>query len=102
MKRKIMKRIPTLIVKWFANKLGYKIAMLKASNGTTIIEGDKELLRYVDISGYFFKKEPLSRIHKTPTSAKEMFLAEPKPDVSNKPHITKLTPEQLKELGIKH
>ena len=73
-----MKRIPTLIVKWFANKLGYKIAMLKASNGTTIIEGDKELLRYVDISGYFFKKEPLSRIKpsKTPTSAKEMFLAE--------------------------
>jgi hypothetical protein len=24
-----MKRIPTLIVKWLANKLGYKIAMLK-------------------------------------------------------------------------
>ena len=99
-----MKRIPTLIVKWFANKLGYKIAMLKAAKGTTTIEGDKELLRYVDITGYFFKKDPLSRIqpHKTPTSAKEMFLAEPKPDVSNKPHITKLTPEQLKELGLKH
>ena len=30
-----------------------------------------------------------------------MFLAEPKPDVSNKPHITKLTPEQLKELGLR-
>lgn len=99
-----MKRIPTLIVKWLANKLGYKIAMLKAAKGTTTIEGDKELLRYVDITGYFFKKDPLSRIqpHKTPTSAKEMFLAEPKPDVSNKPHITKLTPEQLKELGLKH
>ena len=35
---------------------------LKAEKGTTTIEGDKELLRYVDISGYFFKKEPLSLI----------------------------------------
>jgi hypothetical protein len=47
-----------------SNKFGYKIAMLKASNGTTTIEGDKELLRYVDISGYFFKKEPLNRTSK--------------------------------------
>jgi hypothetical protein len=56
-----MKRIPTLIVKWFANKLGYKIVMLKAEKGTTTIEGDKELLRYVDISGYFFKKKPIKQ-----------------------------------------
>ena len=56
-----MKRIPTLIIKWVANKLGYKIAMLKATQGTTIIEGDKEFLRYVDITGYFFKKEPIKR-----------------------------------------
>ena len=65
-----MKRIPTLIVKWFANKLGYKIAMIKIGGeipGITI-EGDKELLRYVDITGYAFKKEPLSRIHKTTTN----------------------------------
>ena len=55
------KRIPTLIVKWLANKLGYKIVMLKAKNGTTTIEGDREVLRYTDISGYFFKKEPLKR-----------------------------------------
>lgn len=92
------------LIKWLSHKMGYKIAMIKIGGeipGITI-EGDKELLRYVDITGYSFKKEPLSRVHKTPTSAKEMFLAEPKPDVSNKPHITKLTPEQLKELGIKH
>lgn len=97
-----MKRIPTLIVKWLANKLGYKIAMLKAAKGTTTIEGDKELLRYIDITGYFFKKEPLLRIQpsKTPTSAKEMFLAEPKPDVTKLQPITKLTSEQLKELGL--
>lgn len=97
-----MKRIPTLIVKWLANKLGYKVAMVKALNGTTYIEGDNELLRYTDLSGYLFKKEPLSRIqpHKTPTSAKEMWLADPTPDVSNVPPITKLTPEQLIEIGL--
>ena len=91
------------LIKWLSHKMGYKIAMIKIGGeipGITI-EGDKELLRYVDITGYTFKKEPLSRIHKTPTTAKEMFLAEPKPDVSNKPHITKLTPEQLKELRLK-
>ena len=59
-----MKRAPIQIVKWFANILGYKIVMLKAKNGTTTIEGDREVLPYVDISGYFFKKEPLSRIKK--------------------------------------
>ena len=80
-----MKRVPTLIVKWLTNKLGYKIAMLKATKGTTTIEGDKELLRYVDIIGYFFKKEPLKRTYPKFT--------EPEP-------IKPLTPEQLKELGL--
>jgi len=101
-----MKRLHVKFIKWLSNKFGYKIAMLKASNGTTTIEGDKELLRYVDISGYFLKKEPRIQsskalcVHKTPTSAKEMFLAEPKPDVSKIPPIKKLTHEQLKELGL--
>ena len=97
-----MNRIHIKFIKWLSNKFGYKIAMLKASIGTTTIEGDKELLRYVDVSGYFFKKEPLSRVQssKAPTSAKEMFLAEPKPDISDIVPIKPLTPEQLKELGI--
>jgi len=56
-----MKRIHVNFIKWISNKFGYKIVMLKANNGATTIEGDKELLRYVDISGYFFKREPLSR-----------------------------------------
>ena len=80
-----MKRIPILIVKWLANKFEYKIVMLKAKNGTTIIEGDKELLKYVDISGYFFKKEPLKR---------------QLPKMTEPESFTPLTPEQLKELGI--
>ena len=92
------------LIKWLTHKMGYKIAIIKIGGevpGITI-DGDKELLRYVDITGYTFKKEPLSRIQssKAPTSAKEMFLAEPKPDISGIAPITKLTSEQLKELGL--
>ena len=92
------------LINWLAHKMGYKIAMIKIGGevpGITI-DGDKELLRYVDITGYTFKKEPVSRIQssKAPTSAKEMFLAEPKPDISGIAPITKLTSEQLKELGL--
>jgi len=82
-----MKRIPTLIVKWLANKLGFKIAMIKIGGeipGITI-DGDKELLKYVDITGYTFKKEPLKRIYPK--------FVEPEP-------IKPLTKEQLKELGL--
>jgi hypothetical protein len=97
-----MKRLHVKLIKWISNKFGYKIAMLKASNGTTTVEGNIELLRYVDISGYFFKKEPISRIQasRTPRSAKEMFLAEPVPNIDNVKPINKLTHQQLKELGL--
>lgn len=57
-----MNRLHVKFIKWVANKFGYKIAMVKSLNGTTFIEGDNELLRYTDLSGYLFKKEPLSRI----------------------------------------
>lgn len=99
---KIMKRFPTLFVKWLVNRFGYKIVMLKARNGTITIEGNIKLLKYVDTSGYFFNKEPLKRIQasKAPTTAKEMFLAEPIPNIDNVKPITKLTYEQLKELGL--
>lgn len=97
-----MSRLHVKLIKWISNKFGYKIAMLKASNGTTTIEGNIELLRYVDISGYFFKKEPISRIQKSkaPRSAKEMFLAEPVPNIDNVKPIVKLTSKQLKYLGL--
>jgi len=83
-----MKRYPVLFIKWLANRFGYNIAMIKIGGkvpGITI-EGDKELLRYVDITGYSFKKEPLKR-----TFPK---FVEPEP-------IKPLTSEQLKELGLK-
>jgi len=80
-----MKRLHIKFIKWLSNRFGYKIIMLKAKNGTTAFEGDRELLRYVDVSGYFFKKEPLKRTYPK--------FIEPEP-------IKPLTPEQLKELGI--
>jgi hypothetical protein len=67
--------------------MGYKIAMIKIGGeipGITI-DGDKELLRYVDITGYSFKKEPLKRTY---------------PKFVESEPIKPLTPKQLKELGI--
>ena len=83
-----MKRIPALIVKWLANKLGFKVVMLKAANGTVTIEGDMELLRYVDDMGYFFKKEPLSR-HKPKAQV-----------ISQDEKLKQVTIDNLKNLGI--
>ena len=80
-----MNRIHIKFIKWISNKFGYKIIMLKAGNGTTTIEGDKEVLRYIDVPGYFFKKEPLKRTY---------------PKVKKPKPIKPLTPEQLKELGL--
>jgi len=84
-KNNVMNRLHVKFIKWLSNKLGYKIVMLKAADGTTTIEGDKDLLRYVDISGYFFKKEPLKRTYPK--------FIEPEP-------IKPLTPEQLREIGL--
>jgi len=80
-----MNKICIIFIKWLTKKLGFKLVMLKAKSGNIIIEGDKELFRYVDITGYFFKKDPLKREY-------------PKP---HQPSLVRpLTPEQLKELGI--
>ncbi len=78
-----MKRLHIKFIKWLSKSFGYKIVMLKAKNGTTTIEGDREVLPYVDISGYFFKKEPLKRRY---------------PKFIEHEPIKPLPPEQLKEL----
>jgi hypothetical protein len=67
--------------------MGYKIAMIKIGGEipNITIDGDKELLRYIDITGYIFKKEPLKRTFPKST--------EPEP-------IKPLTSEQLKEIGL--
>ena len=58
---KKIKRFPALCIKFIANCYGYKIGMIKVGKGKTIIEGDREVLRYFDIPGYVFKKEPFNR-----------------------------------------
>lgn len=80
-----MERLHIKLIKWLSNKFGYKIVMLKAKNGTTTIEGNREVLPYVDISGYFFKKEPLKRTY---------------PKFVGPEPIKPLTSEQLKEIGL--
>ena len=75
------------LIKWLTHKMGYKIAMIKIGGevpGITI-DGDKELLQYVDITGYTFKKEPIKRTYPK--------FVEPEP-------IKPLTTQQLKELGL--
>lgn len=57
-----LKRIPAFLIKFIANLYGYKIGMVKVANGETIMEGDREILRYFDISGYVEKKEPINKI----------------------------------------
>lgn len=56
-----MKRLNVKFIKWLSHLFGYKIVMLKGGNGKCNIEGDRCVYPYVDITGYFFKKEPLKR-----------------------------------------
>ena len=82
-----MNRIHVKFIKWLSNEFGYKIAMIKIGGEIPeiIIEGDKELLKYVDITGYTFNKDPLKRVVSKPSKS------EP---------IKSLTAEQLKEIGL--
>ena len=75
------------IIKWLSHKMGFKIAMIKIGGEVPgiIIDGDKELLRYIDITGYAFKKDPLKRTYPK--------FVKPEP-------IKPLTPKQLKEIGL--
>ena len=58
-----MKRLNVRFIKWLSNKFGFKIVMVKTGSGNIQIEGDKDLLRYTDVVGYTFKKEPLKRTY---------------------------------------
>ena len=79
-----MKKLQLKLAKWLFNQAGYKIAAIKItpiSNvltyvlgddvpknvytgvPTIFIEGDKELLRYLDITGYTANKTPLKRVY---------------------------------------
>ena len=46
---------------WLSNKLGFKIVMLNTINKHVNTYGDKDLIKYVDITGYYCELEPLRR-----------------------------------------
>lgn len=56
-----MKRLSIKLFKWILNKFGYKIAILKVKNDRIDVQGDEDLLKYIDITGYFFKSKPIKR-----------------------------------------
>ena len=76
-----MKKLQLRLAKWLLKRLEYKFIAIKQLPVTTqygerlikhnvytetptlFIEGDKELLKYVDTTGYLSKKEPLRRTY---------------------------------------
>ena len=60
MERKIIKTIV-----WLINKMGYKVAMIRAKDGCVDYEGNKELIRYIDHLGYIRKMDPIKRDFQT-------------------------------------
>ena len=68
------------IAKGILKLQGYKIVIIRVQNGYTHIDGDKELLKYTDITGFLYNKEPLKRTY---------------PEFIEREPIKPLTPEQL-------
>ena len=98
-----MKKLQLKLAKHLFKRLGYKIAAIKQTPitnryGETVIkhnayaeiptlhiEGDKELLRYIDFMGYIGGKDPLRRVYDTPEF----------------PHaINKLSPDVIAEIEL--
>lgn len=79
-----MKKLQLKLAKYLFKRLGYKITAIKQTPitnrygekvikhnvyteiPTLFIEGDKELLRYTDVTGYIYGKDPLKREYDTP------------------------------------
>lgn len=81
-----MKRLQLRLAKWLLKRLDYKFIAVKAAIGHTDIEGDRELLVYVDMMGFLFKKEPLRR--------------EVEPEFPWPTPISKLPPEVVAEIAL--
>ena len=75
-----MKRLQLRLAKWLLRRLDYQYVAIKQipTHNTVIkhnvyteiptlfIEGDNELLKYVDTTGFLTKKEPLRRAYNVP------------------------------------
>ena len=47
-----MKKLLRKLAKYIYNKQGFKIACIRVEDGTTDIDGDKQLLKYLNILNY--------------------------------------------------
>lgn len=56
-----MNRLKFRLAKWLLHSDGFRFAAIKAKEGNIWIDGDIDLLRYTDTTGYLWKKEPLKR-----------------------------------------
>lgn len=56
-----MNRLKFRLAKWLLHSDDLRFVAIKANKGKIWIDGDKDLLRYTDTSGYLWKKEPLKR-----------------------------------------
>lgn len=94
-----MKKLQLKLAKWLLKRLDYRFVAIKQTSisnvatyvhgdvaSTLFIEGDKELLMYVDTLGYLTKKEPLRR--------------EVKPEFPWPTPISKLPPEVVAEIAL--
>lgn len=94
-----MKKLQLKIAKWLLKRLDYKFVAIKQTSisnvatyvrgdeaSTLFIEGDNELLMYVDTLGYLTKKEPLIR--------------EVEPEFPWPTPISKLPPEVVAEIAL--
>lgn len=94
-----MKRLYLKLAKWLLKRSDYKFVAIKQTSISSVatyvrgdeaptlyIEGDKELLVYVDTLGYVLKKEPLRR--------------EVEPEFPWPTPISKLPPEVVAEIAL--
>jgi hypothetical protein len=56
-----MKKLQLNVSKWLLKRLGYKFVAVKAAEGYLDIQGDKFFLKYVDVVGFTFNKQPMNR-----------------------------------------
>lgn len=56
-----MNKLKFKLAQWLLKSDGFSFCAIKAHHGEVFIEGDIELIRYVDTNGYFFRKKPLKR-----------------------------------------
>lgn len=55
---KALNKLKLKLATYLLHSEGFQFAALKAKDGVVEIEGDVQLIRYIDTAGYFWKREP--------------------------------------------